>query len=177
MIIFRFANLIQTTDISTGKIWSTLKKIKSQQITPLFEETCCYDGLYVDHILINAIYDLEKILQISPEEYILEHVDDQKLEIASKMFLYLSSCSNTLKPWISFYTDLFSNKSPDEIVLALNTISKGSKKSTSGNMRLKEFGQRLFRRIIENLSLNYLDIHNITDKNIKQSSKNIGKYF
>ena len=75
--------------------------------------------------LLPQVKAVEQKLKIESYEKINETLTNEKLKIAGEMFLYLSMCSSTIKPWILFYEDLFQTQSPDQIILALNRMLKG----------------------------------------------------
>ena len=81
------------------------------------------------------------------------------LNFASDLFFNLMVCSDYLKPWFLFYTDLFQNQSPQKIVLTLNRILKGNK--TYRNKKLKDIAQKIFEEVSYSLSLTNAEI----DKN------------
>ena len=52
---------------------------------------------------------------------------NKELKTAAEMFLYLNMCPPTIKPWLVFYKELFQTQSPDQIILTLNRLMKGTK--------------------------------------------------
>ena len=80
---------------------------------------------------------------------------DSRLRTAAEMFLYLTSCSVDFKPWFRFYTDLFQNKSPSQILLTLNRILKVGK--TLKKLRFRNIADELFARTQSFILLQYND--------------------
>ena len=102
-------------------IWNVVKNIRSKYLTV----DCPYRGLYSD--VVSQVLAVEKQLQLNSSALIHENMTASKLEAAGKMFMYLNSCSDILKPWFLFYTELLQNKSLAEVILTLNRISKRDK--------------------------------------------------
>ena len=94
------------------------------------------------------------------------------LETAAKMFLFLNSCSEFLETWLSFYTDLFMTKAPDQIVLALNRIMKHENKNRDGKIALE-----LFKKVTKLMNLKYEKIDKIINGRMKISSIEEKKFF
>ena len=72
------------------------------------------------------------------------------------MFLYLNSCSDQLKPWFLFYTDLFTKKTAEQIILILNRILKVNE--SPKNKDFKNIGMKLFERSYDLFSLKHKEI-------------------
>ena len=118
-------------------------------------ENALFDGKDI----LSNFKTVEKHLEIESSEIIFENMTNANLQNAAEMFLYLNSCPNVLKPWILFYTDLFTNYSPDKIVLTLNRILKIH--DTASNKNFKNVTRNLFQRIEYVLELKYKDIQKI----------------
>ena len=155
----RFANVIQlNSNSSMEDIWKLVKNIKSKLS---FEKGCTYDGLYYCYDYENEIRpqvdELQKaLLTVNAFDIRYQNVSRETLKAASKMFLYINSCSMSMKPWFLFYKDLFQNHSPDQIMLTLNRIMKSNR-----NKKLISITKKLFKKINSLLSLKYLDIENV----------------
>ena len=103
---------------------------------------------------------LEEQLQFNSSDKIMDNMTDSQLRLAGKMFTYLNSCSGLLKPWFSFYADLFHKQSLDVIILTLNRILKNE---NVPNKNLKDIAKTLFKRISSIFSLKYKEIQNISE--------------
>ena len=135
------------------ELWNTLKKIKGQYVS-----TDCSQGLYSN--VESQVNALDEHLQFNSSDKIMDNMTDSQLRLAGEMFLYLNSCSWLLKPWFSFYADLFQKQSLDVIILTLNRILKNENVL---NKNLKDIAKTLFRRINSIFSLKYKEIQNITE--------------
>ena len=150
----RFANILLFSMSKHKTIWTAVKNIRSKYLTA----DCPYRGLYSD--VVSQVLAVEKQLQINSSALIQENMTASKLEVAGKMFIYLNSCSDILKPWFLFYNNILQNKSIDEVILTLNRISKNDK-----NVQRKELiniSNKLFERLSSLFSLKYQEIQNIT---------------
>ena len=70
---------------------------------------------------------------------------EENLKTAANMFIYLITCPESIKPWILFYKDLFTNQSPDQILLTLNRIMKGTR--TQQNTYFKNLASYFFKNL------------------------------
>ena len=131
-----------------------MKNVRSKYLTA----DCPYRGLYSD--VVSQVLAVEKQLQINSSALIQENMTASKLEVAGKMFIYLNSCSVLLKPWFSFYAELFQKQSLDVIILTLNRILK---KENVPNKNLQDIAKTLFKRVSSIFSLKYQEIQNITE--------------
>ena len=139
--IFRFANTFQLNSISVDNIQNVVKTVKSGTSLDL---SCIGDT-----ILAQPLYQVkavEQMLQIESSEQINDTLTREELRTAGEMFLYLVSCPDKTKPWIVFYKDLFQTQSPDQIILTLNRLMKGSRTQT--NEHFKELAEMLLKRIL-----------------------------
>ena len=89
---------------------------------------------------------VEQMLQIESSEQINDTLTREELRTAGEMFLYLNLCPDKMKPWIVFYKDLFQTQSPDQIILTLNRLMKGSRTQT--NEHFEELAEMLLKRIL-----------------------------
>ena len=147
-------------------IWKLVKNIKSKLS---FEKGCTYDGLYYCYEIENEIRpqvdELQKaLLTVNASDKRYQNMSRETLKEASEMFLYMNSCSMSMKSWFLFYKDLFQNHSPDQIMLTLNRIMKSNR-----NKKLMSITEKLFKKINSLLSLKYLDIENVIKGNIGAS--------
>ena len=149
----RLANILLLSKTSTEELWNTLKKIKGQYVS-----TDCSHGLYSN--VESQVNALDEHLQWNSSDKIMDKMTDSKLRLAGEMFIYLNSCSGLLKPWFSFYADLFQKQSLDVIILTLNRILKNKNVL---NKKLKDIAKTLFQRMSSIFSLKYKDIQNISE--------------
>ena len=139
--IFRFANTLQLNSVSVDNIQNVVKTVKSGTSLDL---SCIGDT-----ILAQPLYQVkavEQMLQIESSEQINDTLTREELRTAGEMFLYLNMCPDEIKPWIVFYKDLFQTQSPDQIILTLNRLIKGSRTHT--NEHFKELAEMLLNRIL-----------------------------
>ena len=181
---------------SEDEIWNILKNIK---LSLAFDIRCSgtsYDGpIYFDLSTMKPVIEMvESQLQIeypnkvvfveetgviNIDQYyipkIFSNMTDSKLNTAAKMYFYTLSCPGTLMPWFKFYSDLFQNKPPNQIVLTLNRILKGEK--TAENKSLKNIAEKLFNVIATNSSFKYKDIKRMIQRDENSSSTNVEELF
>ena len=157
-VIIRFVNLVLLTKLDESRIWKMVGRAKSK----INVNTPCGDnGIYPEKIQTSSVHEVEIRLQLSKkdkdklDEALYDVMTYSKLKTASEMFFYLLSCSETMKPWIFFYTDLFQNQSPQKIVLTLNRIMKG--KITHQNKNLKDIAEKIFKEVTSTMSLKYTE--------------------
>ena len=150
--------------------------MKAQQNTWSNPELCNHNkgiGLYdVSQIILPNIISLEQQLNIKSYEIIFANISRDTLEAAAEMFLFLNSCSEYLETWLSFYTDLFMTKAPDEIVLALNRIMNHDNKNRDGNIALE-----LFKKVTKIMKLKYEEIDKIINGRMEVFSTEEKKFF
>ena len=88
---------------------------------------------------------VEQKLQIESSEQIIETLTNDELKTAAELFVYLNMCPGTIKPWIKFYKDLFQTLSPDQIILTLNRLMKGT--MTPQNEYFHNLGEKFLNRV------------------------------
>lgn len=135
-----------------NETWDILQKIK----TKIAFDTYCKEGLYSEAQMSLNIDAIEEELNISSSKIIFPNWTNAELKSVADMFLYLNSCSDQLKPWFLFYTDLFTKKSAEEIILTLNRILKGNE--SPKNKDFKNIGMKLFERSYDLFSLKHKEI-------------------
>ena len=135
-----------------NETWDILQKIK----TKIAFDTYCKEGLYSEAQMSLNIDAIEEELNISSSKIIFPNWTNAELESVADMFLYLNSCSDQLKPWFLFYTDLFTKKSAEQIILILNRILKGNE--IPKNKDFKNIGMKLFERSYDLFSLKHKEI-------------------
>ena len=64
---------------------------------------------------------------------------------SAEIFMYLTICPDSVKPWLAFYKDLLQTQSLNQIILTLNRLLKGSK--TPENEHYKILAESVFQKI------------------------------
>ena len=154
----RFANLLYVTK-NSDKMWKIVKRVKKDSI---FSKSCT-TAFYGTNDIDSNVRVVQKLLKINPFGFNWTEpqstMTSTNLAIAAEMFLYLNTCPDILKSWILFYTDLFTNQSPDKIVLTLNRILKV--KNSPQKIGFKNIAENLFKKTENLFSLRYKDIQNL----------------
>ena len=99
-------------------------------------------------------------LKIISNSMIFENMTKKTLDIAAEMYFYLNSCSDEIKSWLIFYSNLFKNHQTDHIVLSLNRILRSD--YTSRNNKFKSIAEKLFDKTTDLFILKCQLIKNIT---------------
>ena len=94
---------------------------------------------------MSRVKAVEEKLQVESSDQIIEHFTHDQLTNAADLFIYLVMCPDTIKPWIGLYKDLFQTQSPDQILLTLNRIMKGTK--TPKDLYLNNLAENLFVKL------------------------------
>ena len=141
--IFRFANTFQLNSISVDNIQNVVKTVRAGTSLDL---NCGGNYILADDGPLDQVKAVEKMLQIESSEQINDTLTREELRTAGEMFLYLNLCPDKIAPWIVFYKDLFQTQSPDQIILTLNRLIKGSRTQT--NEHFKELAEMLLKRIL-----------------------------
>ena len=146
--LIRLVNLLQQYE-NVKVIWNTIQKIRSEVS---LEKLCnTQKTLYISSNVMSNIKEVEHELKINSSIQIIENISISLLETAGKMFLYLNSCPDHLKPWFFMYTDLFQSQTANQIILTLNRILKVD--DSHQNKALKTIAAKLFDRITTLFSL------------------------
>ena len=119
-----------------------------------------YRQLHFNDVITSQISEVEKQLQVTTSESIFKNMTQETLQKAAEMFIFLASCSETVRSWFYFYEDLFTQQSPAQIIVTLNRVLKGQ--TTPENMDMKSIARKLFRKIDSVISLKYTEIKKIT---------------
>lgn len=149
---YRFSNAVLRKNVNVNDTWDILQKIK----TKIAFDTYCKEGLYSEAQMTLNINTVEEKLNISSSKIIFPNWTNAELKSVADMFLYLNSCSDQLKPWFLFYTDLFRKKSAEQIILILNRILKVHESPKSKDF--KNIGMKLFERSYDLFSLKHKEI-------------------
>ena len=107
------------------RIWRFIRKLKAEVS---FHE-CSIDldsaGLFSPLDIQSNVEIIEQHFQLeSSSDEIFENMTDAKLKSGVEMFFYLNSCTDLTRSWLLYYSDLFQNQSPNQIILALNRLLK-----------------------------------------------------
>ena len=140
-----------------SEIEKKLRFIKSQFIA---KHCPIYQQLHYHEVIASQINELEKMLQIKSSDKIFENMTKKTLQKAAEKFIYLTSCSETVRSWFFFYENLFTKQPPAQIIVALNRLLKG--RTTPENMSMKTLARKLFSKLDNVLSLKYADIMNMS---------------
>ena len=142
---FRFVNILKFHNLSDDNILSVVKKIKSKSS---LDSRCDPDtrNTLISHndklLQVNAV---ENNLKIGSPGENIHTLTNKDLKTAAEMFMYLTICPNRIKPWITFYKELFQIQPVDQIILTLNRVMKGSK--TKQNQYFKKLAVILLKKI------------------------------
>ena len=154
--LFRFANIFKLNNLSVDNIMNVVKTIKYESSL----ELNCYQTMLSDDVLLSQVKAVEQKLQIvMTSDQIMDAVQNDKLQKAAELFIYLNTCPDSwFKSWSSFYKDLFLTQSADKIILTLNRIMKTK---TSQHEKDGKFAEKLFKRTSKLLFLNFEKIQNL----------------
>ena len=140
-LILRFVNTIKLSNLTIDDIWKIARKIKSEVS---LDKLCPKRTIYYKQEPYPVLSVFEQHLGIKPLEVIYNNITTKFLENAAQMFIYLKGCpaegDKETKQWYtfwnSFYRDLFMNKTPQQIILTLNRMTKRkSSEEKDGNAR------------------------------------------
>ena len=148
--------MIKDSRFKVSDIKNAVKKIRAKYS----HKNCPYKNQYSN--VESQVRTLEHLLKINSTDHIFANITTSDLQLAGNFFLLLNSCSDLLKPWFSFYTNLFQNESPELIILQLNRILK-NKKGTGSTDRNKmiTIAEKIFKETSSLLSLKYQEIQNL----------------
>ena len=166
MKYFRFANMLEMTDMQNVEVWTYLKNMQSK-VNPNKTKDC--PGGFSSELL--DIEELTKKLNVMAKTGRLKSISRETLETAAQMYIYVRLCQHSIKPWALFYMDLLQNKSPDEIMLTLNRILKTDFKNDQ-NKALLEIASDLLKQITSLLQLKYEEIQGLSQGRKNSSLKN-----
>ena len=119
-------NILHQSTLSTERIWDIVKRVRSENIVHSsclesdIEEDVKIEETSVEH----QIDHLEKAMNVKKSEYIFDNVNKAHLKTAGEMFVYLAYCYDIANDWVMFYEQLFHKQTLNQIILALNKISK-----------------------------------------------------
>ena len=155
-LFLRLSNMMQLTKMKSYEILDIVKGLKSN----FSLNKICSQGFYEEDMELN-IRTLEQALQLKSSEVIWKNMTHADLDTAANIFLYLNSCSDLVKKWIIFYSEVFLHMSPSQIVLTLNRILKGDS-NTPQSLEFRNIAHKLFEEAATSLKLKYKEIKNLT---------------
>ena len=171
MVYFRFANMLEMTDMPHAEVWTYLINMQSK-VNPNETKDC--PGGFSSELL--DIEELTRKLNVEAKTGILS-ISRETLETAAQMYIYVRLCQHSIKPWALFYMDLLQNNSTDEIMLTLNRILKADFKNDQ-NKALLEIASDILKQITSLLQLKYGEIQDLSRGRTNSSltnGKNDGK--
>ena len=77
-------------------------------------------SFYDKEYMMSQVARVEERLEIESTEQPIKSLKAEHLKTTAEMFIYLTTCPATMKPWFVFFRQLFQTQSPTQIVLALN---------------------------------------------------------
>ena len=84
-------------------------------------------GNYGFNLESGVVDTAEEQLKTNSSDERFNNMTAEDLKTAAEMFIYLNMCPEAIKPWIVFYKEIFENESPDQIILTLNRMMKGTR--------------------------------------------------
>ena len=121
----RLVNIIHLSTLSPQRIWEIVKRVRSENIV---HNSCLElddaENKIVGSSIRSLLDHLEKEINVNKSEHIFDNVTNAKLKQAGEMFVYLAYCHDIANDWFKFYEQLFHDHTLNQIILALNKISK-----------------------------------------------------
>ena len=151
------ANIIHLTNLDKKNVWKVVKNLKSELSLDL-ECRLSPDLLLYDDKM-SQVNLLEDQLGIESTEVRFENIGRENLKTAAEIYIYLNTCPDSLKPWFSFYKDLFHDQDPNLIILTLNRMMKS--RITSENENFLNIAKTVFKEASTLLSLKYEEIQSL----------------
>ena len=108
---------------------------------------------------------LEQMLGVQPDTNYHFDILEDTFEEAAEQFLYLTTCPNRIKDWVSLFKSLLENSSPKLLILSLNRFLKAS-----DNSYIKPIATKLLAKVQNYITLYYGDIDSLTS-NVPKSSQ------
>ena len=138
------------TNSSQETLWNLVKRMKTQYI----DEKCptaSSSSLHESSVIESQVKSVGKELGINPNTPAKNNLTKNQMKVAAEMFLYLIACPKPIQPWLLFYSNLFQNHSPDEIMLKLNRALK-IKENTQQNEGLRRVSKKVFKKLLSFVS-------------------------
>ena len=108
-------------------------------------------GSYGFNLESSVVDTAEEQLKTNSSDERFNNMTAEDLKTAAEMFIYLNMCPEAIKSWIVFYKEIFENESPDQMILTLNRMMKGTR--TPQNEFFKQLAETLFKRVTSLFSL------------------------
>ena len=144
---------------SDEEIWNALKMVKFSNLS---KKGCSNGQIDIDgqFTIRKQFEEVTNMLEInSTKIFAFGKMNDDILERAANMFIYMIFCPDDTKAWVFFYTYLFKKQPVDKIVLTLHRILKS--KSSPKNEKFQLIARKLYTKITTILSFKSKDIQNI----------------
>ena len=164
------------TNSSQETLWKLVKRMKVQYIDEKCPTASSSSSLHESSVIESQVKSVGKELGINPNTPAKNCLTKNQIELAGEMFLYLIACPKPIQPWLLFYSDLFQNHPPDEIMLNLNRALK-IKESTQQNKGLQKVSKEVFNKLLSLLShFQYKDAElSAPSKTIKEATMHQGE--
>ena len=125
--------------------------MKAQYIDDKCNTASSSSSLHQSSVIESQVKSVGKELGINPNTPAKNCLTKNQIELAGEMFLYLIACPQPIQPWLLFFSDLFQNHSPDEIMLKLSRALK-IKENTQQNEGLRKVSKKVFKKLLSFLS-------------------------
>ena len=133
-----------------AEVWNVVRKIKRETSLDMTCKTHNNDALYLYKLPQVKVVEEKLGIKPSDQRFINSTPTADQLKTGAEMFIYLNICPGKLdadstidlehwfKSWFLFYTDLFMNQSPDNIILTLNRLMKSNTQRYKSGMVIAE---------------------------------------
>ena len=130
-------------------------KIVITKLQTSLDINCDRDGgsFFDQDYMLSQVTKVEEKLEIESTEYPIKSLSAEHLKSAAEMFIYLTTCPATLKPWFVFFRELIQTKSPTQIILALNRVISVS--TIPKNDFFKNVSKIIFNQMKHKVDLKY----------------------
>ena len=139
------------TNSSQETLWNLVKRLKAQYIDEKCPLASSVSSLHESSVIESQVKSVGKELGINPNTPAKNNLTKNQIKLAGEMFLYLIACPQPIQPWLLFFSDLFQNHSPDEIMLKLSRALK-IKENTQQNEGLRKVSKKVFKKLLSFLS-------------------------
>ena len=142
--------MIHQTQYNFETIWGIIKDVRTSFMENIDPDECGVDYKMPQNEYISKnINKVEEKFEFSSNSNnsIFENVSQETFEEAFKMYTFLNFCPPKMK---YFYTEIFKNASPKNMISALAGLLK-----TSRNAAEKEAATKIFPKLMEKLKLTY----------------------
>ena len=163
-------NIIHLSTFSNQRIWDIAKRVRSKNIV----HDSCLESDATDDKIVGAsmrflLDHLEKEINVNKSEHIFENVTNAKLKEAGEMFVYLAYCHDIANDWLMFYEQLFHYQTLNQIILALNKISKvRTINYPSKFVKINDIERKILEKIENLFALQFKNITKGIDSTIRR---------